>query len=272
LGSFNNLIGIKFMQYAGYVQLCLKITGPRPNGFIIALHASFFTLLLNTIRAMAKSPDNDPIKAVIFDLDGVLVSTDEYHYKSWQQLADEEGIPFDREFGERFRGVCRMECLTMLLRRTTKDYTEEERQRLAERKNNYYRDMISHLSSEHMLPGSREMIHELRERGIKIGLASGSQNAPFIVERIDIGNELDAMVCGLDIDNSKPHPEIFLRAADELGIAPEYCLVVEDAQSGVEAARRAGMRALGISDSKLNGASQTISGFTEITPDELLNI
>ncbi len=221
---------------------------------------------------MEEETTNKPINAVIFDLDGVLVSTDEYHYESWARLAEEEDIPFGPEFGERFRGVSRMECLAMLLEQTDQEYTDEEKQELADRKNGYYRDMISHLSPGDILPGSLEMVQELRERNLKVGLASGSKNAPFIVDRIDIGDELDAMVCGLDIENSKPHPEIFQRAADQLDEDPENCLVVEDAQSGVNAARRAGMRALGIGDRELEGAEKTVPGLSEITPDELLNL
>lgn len=219
---------------------------------------------------MPESNDRPPIHAVIFDLDGVLVSTDEYHYQSWQRLADEEGIPFDREFNERFRGVSRMECLAMLLENTDRSYTEQEKQELADRKNGYYRDMIDHLSPENMLPGGREMVEELKGRGLKVAVASGSKNAPFILARIALEDDLDAAVSGLDIENSKPDPEIFLLAADELDVAPENCLVVEDAQSGVEAACRAGMRPLGIGDTPLEGAEKTVPSINDISADELL--
>ena len=163
-----------------------------------------------------------------------------------------------------------MECLAMLLENTGQSYAEEEKQELADRKNGYYRDMIDHLSPENMLPGGREMVEELKGRGLKVAVASGSKNAPFILARIALEDDLDAAVSGLDIENSKPDPEIFLLAADELDVAPENCLVVEDAQSGVEAACRAGMRPLGIGDTPLEGAEKTVPSINDISADELL--
>ena len=221
---------------------------------------------------MTDSNAQAPITAVIFDLDGVLVSTDEYHYQSWQKLADEEGIPFDREFNERFRGVSRMECLAMLLKNTDRSYTEEEQQELADRKNGYYREMIDHLSPDNILPGAEEMIDELKDRGLKVAVASGSKNAPFILQRIELTGKLDAAVSGLDIDNSKPDPEIFELAASEIDVDPENCLLVKDAQSGVTAACRAGMRALGIGEEPLEGAQKTVPSINDISADELLGL
>mgnify|MGYP006301265485 CR=1 FL=1 len=221
---------------------------------------------------MNKTHSHDEVRAVIFDLDGVLVSTDEYHYQSWQRVADEEDIPFDREFNERFRGVGRMDCLEMLLENTEKSYDEEEKQELADRKNGYFRDMIDHLSPDDMLPGGREMILELKKRGLKVAVASGSKNAPFILDRISLKGKLDAAVSGKDIENSKPSPEIFLLAAQQLDEKPADCIVVEDARSGVEAARRAGMRALGIGDTPLEEAEKTVPSIDEISVDALLNL
>jgi beta-phosphoglucomutase len=221
---------------------------------------------------MSAEKDRSSIDAVIFDLDGVLVSTDEYHYQSWQRLADEEGIPFDREFNERFRGVSRMECLAMLLENADRRYTTEEKQELADRKNGYYREMIQHLSPKDMLPGARAMVDELKRRGLKVAVASGSKNAPFILDRIALGDELDAAVSGQDIENSKPDPEIFELAANQIDEEPENCLVVEDAQSGVEAARRAGMRALGIGEEPLEGAENTVRSVADISADELVDL
>ncbi|MFW6044471.1 MAG: beta-phosphoglucomutase [Planctomycetota bacterium] len=215
---------------------------------------------------------SDESKAVIFDLDGVLVSTDEYHYRSWQQMADEEGIPFDREFNHRFRGVSRMECLDMLLEQTDRDYTDTERQKLADRKNGYYREMIAELSPQDMLPGARGTIDELQDRKVDIAVASGSKNAPFIMDKIGLKNEIETLVCGLDIENSKPHPEVFLKAAEQLGARPERSLVVEDAQSGIEAANRAGMHALGIGEHELHGADQTVPSLADISVDAMLDI
>ncbi|MFP4029086.1 MAG: beta-phosphoglucomutase [Candidatus Brocadiia bacterium] len=211
-------------------------------------------------------------EAVIFDLDGVLVSTDEFHYQSWQRLADEEGIAFDREFNERFRGVSRMQCLAMLLENTDKNYDEEEKQELADRKNGYYRAMIQDITSEDMLPGAAGTLDGLDRRNIKIAVASGSKNAPFIVERIDISDKIQALVSGLDITRSKPDPQVFLMAAERLSIAPEKCVVVEDARTGVEAARNAGMRVLGIASEPFEKADRTVESLAKISVEQLLSL
>jgi beta-phosphoglucomutase len=212
------------------------------------------------------------ILAVIFDLDGVLVSTDEYHYRSWQRLADEEGIPFDREFNDRFRGVSRMECLDMLLATTPRSYTEEEKRELAARKNKYYREMTEDLGPDDMLLGTRDTVEGLQKRSIKVGIASGSKNARFILQRIGLTEDVGAVVSGRDISNSKPHPEVFLDAARQLGVAPENCLVVEDAEAGIEAARRAGMRSLGIGETEFEDAERTVSSLAEIGVEEILSL
>ena len=212
------------------------------------------------------------ILAVIFDLDGVLVSTDEYHYRSWPRLAAEEGIPFDREFNDRFRGVSRMECLDMLLATTPRSYTEEEKRELAARKNKYYREMTEDLGPDDMLLGARDTVEGLQKRSIKVGIASGSKNARFILQRIGLTEDVGAVVSGRDISNSKPHPEVFLDAARQLGVAPENCLVVEDAEAGIEAARRAGMRSLGIGETEFEDAKRTVSSLAEIGVEEILSL
>jgi beta-phosphoglucomutase len=188
-----------------------------------------------------------PVKAVIFDLDGVVVATDEYHYQAWQRLADEEGICFDRALNQRLRGVSRMESLEILLERSPRDYARVERLALADRKNGYYLAFLrAKLTPGDVLPGALKFMEELRTQGVKLALASSSRNCRAIVERIGLRSYFDATVDGNDIKRGKPHPEVFLLTAERLGIAPGNCVVVEDAGAGVEAALRAGMRVVGV--------------------------
>jgi len=186
------------------------------------------------------------IAAVIFDLDGVIVSTDEYHYLGWKKLADEEGIYFDREINHRCRGVSRMESLEVVLERADRQYTPEEKQEMAARKNNYYRQMLQRLSPDDILPGVMEILDGLKARGVKVAVGSSSRNSPTILEQIGLGDYFDATSDGNDITHSKPHPEVFLLAAERLGVPPERCLVVEDAEAGVAAAVNGGMKCLAV--------------------------
>jgi beta-phosphoglucomutase len=187
-----------------------------------------------------------PLRAVIFDLDGVLVSTDEFHYLAWQRLADEEGIPFSREVNHRLRGVGRVESLEILLERSPRTYTPEQKTALADRKNAYYRESLKALTPRDVLPGAREILRGLKARGAKVAVASSSRNAPEILRRTGLGDGLDTTADGNDITRSKPDPQVFLVAASRLSIEPAACLVVEDAASGIEAAVAAGMRSLAL--------------------------
>ncbi|TCL56884.1 beta-phosphoglucomutase [Kineothrix alysoides] len=187
------------------------------------------------------------IKGVIFDLDGVLVSTDELHYKAWKKLAQEIGIAdFKREDNEKQRGVSRMESLQIVLDKGNKSYAEEEKEELAERKNNYYKEMLEELNDSAVLPGALETIRLLKEKGIMTAVGSASKNAPDILKRIGLLTYMDKISSGLDTTRSKPDPEVFLVAADKLGLPPQDCLVVEDSAAGVQAAKAAGMKALGV--------------------------
>ena len=186
------------------------------------------------------------IKAVIFDLDGVIVTTDDCHYQGWQRMADEEGIHFSREHNERLRGVSRMQSLEILLEQSPRAYSEEEKVALASRKNAYYRELIEALTGEDLLPGAMALMEELRARGIKLAIASSSKNSPTILERVGLADYFDACADGNDIQHSKPDPEVFLLAAERLGIAPEDCLFVEDAEAGVEGGVAAGMKVLAV--------------------------
>ena len=214
------------------------------------------------------------IKAVLFDLDGVLVSTDEYHYRSWKKLSDEEGFDFfDHEFNHKFRGVARMECVEIITKASGKQYTSAQKQELADRKNRYFAESLSTVTTEMLLPGALSTLQELRKRGIKVAVASNSRNAMTIIKQARIEHLLDAIVDGHQIENSKPDPEVFLLAAKNVGVPPADCLVVEDAVAGIESARRAGMKALGIgTKERLPNAKVVIPDLSTITVDELLRL
>lgn len=186
------------------------------------------------------------IKEVIFDLDGVLVSTDDFHYEAWKQLADEEGIYFDRAINERLRGVSRMASLDIVLEKSEKTYSSQEKQELAERKNAYYVEKIHKITEKDILPGALENVQALKEKGIKVAVGSSSKNAPLILKRLGIDYLFDAVVDGNQITNSKPDPEVFVKCAQKLNIDPLECLVVEDAQSGIEAGHKANMKTLAV--------------------------
>lgn len=189
-----------------------------------------------------------PIQAVIFDLDGVIVSTDEGHYQAWKKMADEEGIYFDAVINKRLKGVSRMGSLEIILEKASKQYSQAEKLSLANRKNDYYREYIQNLTSQDILPGVLEFIKALKARAIKVAIGSSSKNTPIILEKIGLSDLFDAIADGNEISKSKPDPEVYQLAAKKLGIPAEYCLVVEDAEAGIEAALAAGMKVLGVGD------------------------
>lgn len=187
------------------------------------------------------------IKGVIFDLDGVLVSTDEMHYQAWKRLADQLGIfGFTRKDNERQRRVSRMASLEIVLEKTDRVYTEEEKVKLAEKKNDYYKELLQKLDDGAVLKGAKETLAKLREMGVLIGVGSVSKNTPMILEKTGLLPYIDKVSCGLDITKSKPDPEVFLVAAKKLGLPAEECLVVEDAAAGIQAAKAAGMKSLAV--------------------------
>ncbi len=186
------------------------------------------------------------IKAVIFDLDGVIVSTDDCHYEAWKQMADQQGIYFDRKINERLRGVSRMESLEILLERAIRSYTEDEKLNMATEKNEVYKQLVMKITPDAILPGALENLKALREKGILLAIGSSSKNTPIILNQIGLGDFFDAVADGNHIRNSKPDPEVFLLAATLLNQPPEACLVVEDADAGVEAALNGNMRVLGV--------------------------
>lgn len=193
------------------------------------------------------------IEAVIFDLDGVLVTTDELHYLAWKQLADEEGITgFTREDNLRQRGVSRMASLEVVLEKADKKYSDEEKAALAERKNNIYVKSLETLDKSAVLSGAFEFIALLKEKNIKTAVGSASKNTPMILEKTGLADKFDVVSCGLDTQKSKPDPEVFLIAADRLGVPYENCLVIEDSDAGIQAAKAGGMYALAVGAAKAN--------------------
>ena len=199
---------------------------------------------------------NSRIKGFIFDLDGVLTDTAEYHYRGWKRLADEEGMPFTREDNEFLRGIPRRESLMLILKERI--YPEDRIQQMMERKNNYYLEFIKEISPKDLLPGARELLEEIRSTGLKSALGSASKNAPEVVRRLGIANLLDAISDGNSVERQKPAPDLFLHAARQLNLKPEECVVVEDAAAGIEAARAGGFHTVGLGPRERVGEAEVI--------------
>ena len=175
-------------------------------------------------------------KGIVFDLDGVICSTDEYHYQAWQALADRIGAAgFCRADNVRQRGVSRMESLEVVLEKAPRTYTQEEKVELATWKNDTYRSLLANMSPADLTDEVRSTLEALRAMGLKLAIGSSSKNAPFILERIGLSGWFDAVSDGNNITHSKPDPEVFLKAAQFIGLDPADCLVVEDAFSGIDA-------------------------------------
>lgn len=191
-------------------------------------------------------------KAIIFDLDGVLVTTDDCHYSAWKQLADEENIYFDRSINERLRGISRMESLEIVLEKANRQYSTDEKKEMAERKNSYYVSLVKEIDQSYLIDGALDFVSYVKENALKTAIGSSSKNAKLILTRTGISSMFDAIVDGNIISNSKPDPEVFLKAAEQLGIEPCECLVCEDADAGVEAALTAGMHILAVGYAKDN--------------------
>ena len=185
-------------------------------------------------------------QAVIFDLDGVITDTAHYHYLAWKRLAESQGIPFDEAFNEELKGVDRMGSLALILARGSRSFTREEELALADAKNRHYQELIATMTPQDLLPGALEALEAVRAAGLKTGLASVSKNAFTVLDRLGIRERFDTVVDAARIANSKPHPEIFLTAAAQLGLAPRDCLGVEDAVAGVASIKDAGMVAVGV--------------------------
>ena len=208
-------------------------------------------------------------KAIVFDLDGVICSTDQYHYQAWKALADRLGIYFDAKINDRLRGVSRMASLEIILEHSDKAYTPAEKESFTEEKNNAYRKLLRLMSPSDLSDEVRSTLNELRRRGYKLAIGSSSKNTKFILERIGLSDFFDAIADGTDITRSKPDPEVFLLAASKLGIAPADCAVVEDAKAGIEAARAGGMTALALAGDAKNCG---LEDYDLTSFEDLLNI
>ena len=189
-------------------------------------------------------------KGMIFDLDGVICSTDEYHYLAWKELADRLDIPFDRERNNLLRGVSRMASLEIILEKSGRRFTDDEKAALAEEKNNRYRALLARMSPADLPDDVKETLVRLKEQGLKLAIGSSSRNTPFILERIGLEGFFDAVADGNCITHSKPHPEVFLKAAEMISCSPAECIVVEDAHAGVEAAVSGGFACAAIGDAR----------------------
>ena len=194
-------------------------------------------------------------QAVIFDLDGVICFTDEYHYRAWKAMADGMGIPFDRTVNNRLRGVSRMASLEIILEKYEGPaLSQADKEKLAGQKNDIYRESLKEMSTADLSSEVKETLDSLRAMGLKLAIGSSSRNTPFILGQIGLKDYFDAVSDGNNITRSKPDPEVFVKAAGMLGIAPETCLVVEDAVSGAEAGHAGGMKVACLGDAALNKA------------------
>lgn len=211
------------------------------------------------------------VQGVIFDLDGVICSTDEFHYLAWKALADKEGIPFDRKTNNLLRGVSRMASLEIILRKATRSYSEEEKAALADYKNELYRGYLKQMTPADLDPNVLKTLQTLKEKGVRIAIGSSSKNTKTILTNLGIIDVFDALADGNDIQNSKPDPEVFLVAAKKLGLEPSSCIVVEDAFAGIEAAKRGGFAAAAIGDAtKDPEADYVLASLSDILPIALI--
>jgi beta-phosphoglucomutase len=197
-----------------------------------------------------------PVKAFIFDLDGVLTDTAEYHYRAWKRLADERGIPFNREDNEALRGIPRRESLLLLLK--DRPYPEAEIQEMMDLKNRYYQQLIREITSNDLLPGARSLLEQARAAGLKIAIGSASKNTQQVIDRLDIRPLIDSISDGNSVERQKPAPDLFLHAAAQLGLPPADCVVVEDAAAGIQAGIAGGFRTLGLGPPGRVGAADLV--------------
>lgn len=187
-------------------------------------------------------------RGIIFDLDGVIVHTDRFHYAAWKEIANRLNIPFDQETNHRLRGVSRMESLEIILEQYQGKISKHEKTQIAEKKNELYREQLNAMGKDDVSAADRAVLSELKKSGIRIAIGSSSRNARYILEQIHLSEMFDAVVDGSNITRSKPDPEVFLKAAKQLQLPPGDCLVVEDAKAGVDAAVAGGFDCAGMGD------------------------
>jgi beta-phosphoglucomutase len=216
-----------------------------------------------------------PIKAFIFDLDGVITDTAEYHFLAWKALAEDLGITFTREDNEELKGVSRMDSLEKILEigGRAADFTAEEKNALADKKNDHYLKLIQDITPSDLLPAIKELITDIKAKGLKLGMASASKNAFTVMESLGMKSEFDIIVDAKTVVNGKPHPEVFLRAAEMLGVEPEACIGVEDAAAGVQAIKAAGMFAVAVGPKEsFENADLVYSSTAELSLEKIIEV
>ena len=205
------------------------------------------------------------LKAIIFDLDGVICHTDEYHYLAWKSMADSMNIPFDRQVNNRLRGVSRMASLEIILEKYTGELSQAEKEELAEQKNELYKQSLKQMSPADLSEEVKTTLDTLRQRGYKLAIGSSSKNAQFILQQLGLAGYFDAISDGNNITRSKPDPEVFVKAAQLLCVPPEECLVVEDAVSGAQAGHAGGMQVACVGDAAQEKAGDyNLTAFTQL--------
>lgn len=210
----------------------------------------------------------------IFDLDGVITDTAKFHYQAWKALADSLGIPIDETFNETLKGISRMDSLDRILAHGHLEnaFTPAEKEALAQQKNDHYVQLLEHLTTEDVLPGVVPLLQQAQARHIPCAVASASKNAPLILEKLDVRAYFATIVDPDSLSKGKPDPEIFLAAADSIGVLPQNAIGFEDAQSGIDGLKAAGIYAVGLSANQpLLGADMQVSEMTELSVDALLN-
>lgn len=215
------------------------------------------------------------IRGLLFDLDGVITDTAFYHYKAWKKLTDELDIPFDEEVNEKLKGISREESLLIIMENAgfEGEYSDEQLFKFLDRKNRYYKAMIKEVTPKDILPGMKVVLEQARQLGLKIALASASENAPILLEKLNLTDYFHAVVDPTSLIHGKPAPEIFLRAAEEIGCLPEECVGFEDAQAGVDALLAANIFAVAIGDTELlREANLVYSTTREIDLNEVLRL
>jgi beta-phosphoglucomutase len=217
-----------------------------------------------------QSKSQPSIKGCLFDLDGVLVDTAVYHYKAWKKLANQLGFDFTEMQNEELKGISRMDSLKKILSWGKLHKTDAEKEVLATLKNTWYVTMINKMTPDEVLPGALEFLQAIKKAGYKTALGSASKNSALILEKTNITHFFDAIVDGNMVSKSKPDPEVFLKGASLLGLKPTECVVCEDAEAGVEAAKNGNMKAIGIGDAAiLKQADLIVSGLDKLTVKDL---
>jgi len=211
-------------------------------------------------------------KAILFDLDGVIVETAHFHYLAWKRLSNEKlGSDFTHEFNETLKGISRMESLDLIIQHAGKTIDQETKLEFAKLKNEWYLELVSKMTPADILEGVEDFLNQCKAANIKIGLGSVSKNAKMILDSVGLTHYFDVIIDGNKISNSKPDPEVFLNGAKELNFSPSECIVFEDAVAGIEAAKRANMKAVGIGKPEiLTKADLVFENFKSLKLDTLL--